>query len=137
MGYTECTMLLILLSCSRPQPPQPPPPAAPVDTDWQVIGQSIQGRDIRLRTLGSGPRSVLWIGGIHGDEAEGAVASAELPAAFLEDPTRAQRVTLHLIEDLNPDGRAAVTRGNANDVDLNRNYPAAFSPAESLSLIHI
>jgi hypothetical protein len=29
-----------------------------------------------------GPHKVLFIGGIHGDEAESAVATAELPAAF-------------------------------------------------------
>ncbi|MFT5680246.1 MAG: protein MpaA [Myxococcota bacterium] len=122
--------LLILFSCSRPLPAPVVPPPLP-DTGWQVIGQSLQGRDIRLRTVGHGPRTVLWIGGIHGDEIEGAHATAQLPEAFLTDPERAERVTLHLIEDLNPDGRAAQTRGNAAEVDLNRNYPAAFEPAPS------
>ncbi len=121
--------LLYFLACSRPQPVPEAPPPPPPDSGWQVIGQSIEGRDIRLRTVGSGPRSVLWIGGIHGDEAEGAVATAQLPDAFLAERDRAERVTLHLIEDLNPDGRAAETRSNAAEVDLNRNYPAAFEPA--------
>ncbi|MFT5681213.1 MAG: protein MpaA, partial [Myxococcota bacterium] len=77
------------------------------DTGWQTIGHSIEGRDIRLRTVGQGPRVVLWIGGIHGNEPEGAHSTAQLPEAFAADPQRAERVTLHLIEDLNPDGRAA------------------------------
>ncbi len=99
------------------------------DTGWRVIGQSIEGRDIRLYRVGHGPRVVLWIDGIHGNEPEGAASTARLPAAFLADPSRAARVTLHLIEDLNPDGRAAEQRGTAAGVDLNRNYPAAFQPA--------
>ena len=125
----DCVSLLLLLSCTHPSAPPPlvPPPA--VDSGWMVIGQSVQGREIRLRTVGSGARQVLWIGGIHGNEPEGMVATAQLPAAFLADPDRAARVTLHLIEDLNPDGRAAQHRGNANDVDLNRNYPTAFTAA--------
>ena len=100
------------------------------DTGWQVIGQSIEGRDIRRRTVGTGPRVVLWLGGIHGNEPEGVVSTARLPAAFLSDPGRAARVTLHLIDDLNPDGRAAGSRFNAAGIDLNRNYPLAFAPAK-------
>jgi len=101
-----------------------------IDTGWQVIGQSIEGRDIRLRTVGHGPRVVLWIGGIHGNEPEGTHSTAQLPTAFLADPHRAAQVTLHLIEDVNPDGRAAGTRFNAAGIDLNRNYPLAFAPAK-------
>ena len=98
-----------------------------VEITWQPIGHSVQGRPIRRCTVGHGPRTVLWIGGIHGNEPEGVVSTARLPAAFLADPARASRVTLHLIEDLNPDGRAADTRFNANGVDLNRNWPLAFA----------
>ncbi len=100
------------------------------DTGWRVIGQSIEGRDIRLYRVGHGPRVVLWIDGIHGNEPEGAASTARLPAAFLADPARTARVTLHLIEDLNPDGRAASTRFNAAGIDLNRNFPLAFAPAK-------
>lgn len=101
-----------------------------VDTGWQIIGQSIEGRDIRRRTVGYGPRVVLWVDGIHGNEPENAVSTAALPAAFLADPERAARVTLYIIEHLNPDGRAAGSRFNAAGVDLNRNYPLAFEPAK-------
>ena len=59
---------------------------------WQVIGHSIEGRDIRRRTVGSGPRVVLWVDGIHGNEPENAVSTAALPAAFLAAPERAARV---------------------------------------------
>jgi murein peptide amidase A len=105
-------------------PASPEPSAPPGAADWEVIGTSVQGKPIRAQTIGQGPRKVLFIGGIHGDEAEGAVATAELPAAF-EAAGLAEAVTLTIIEDANPDGRAARTRGNANGVDVNRNFPAA------------
>jgi len=55
---------------------------APTASGWEDVGTSVQGRPIRVQTVGHGPRKVLFIGGIHGDEPEGAVATAELPAAF-------------------------------------------------------
>jgi protein MpaA len=91
--------------------------------DWRVVGTSVQGRPIRALTLGHGPREVLFIGGIHGDEAEGAYTTSQLPTAF-DAAGLADGVTLTILEDANPDGRAAATRGNANGVDVNRNFPA-------------
>jgi len=78
---------------------------------------------------------VLWIGGIHGDEREGRIATQQLPRAFLDSPGMAEEVTLVILEDCNPDGAARSTRGNARGVDLNRNYPAAnFKPSRFFGL---
>lgn len=98
--------------------------AATAGVDWKVLGSSIQGRPIRSLTLGHGSRKVLLIGGIHGDEPEGAYATAQIPAAFAA-ANLADGVTLTIVEDANPDGRAAARRGNANGVDINRNFPAS------------
>jgi murein peptide amidase A len=95
-----------------------------VNLSWQAIGYSVKGRPLRAASIGKGPRRVLWVGGIHGDEREGRIATQELPAAFLATEGAAARVTLTILEDVNPDGTALGTRGNANGVDLNRNYPA-------------
>lgn len=108
------------------------PPRRPEPTPWGEIGQSVEGRPIRMRTIGDGPRRVLWIGGIHGDETEGKVATEELPDAFADRPGLASAVTLTIVEDINPDGRVAGTRVNAHGVDLNRNYPATnYQPGDS------
>lgn len=104
---------------------KPPAGAACFGADgWQVIASSWQGRPIRLCERGHGPRKVLFIGGIHGDEPEGAYSTAQLPKAFT-DAGLGEAVSLTVIEDANPDGRAAATRGNASGVDVNRNFPAS------------
>jgi murein peptide amidase A len=118
-----------LLACA--QVPTAPPevdagaPVADEPGPWFTLATSHEGRPIRAASFGAGPRRVLFVGGIHGDEREGARAAAELPAAFLAEPGAAERVTLTVVEDLNPDGTAARRRGNAHGVDLNRNFPAA------------
>lgn len=146
MRLTATTMALVaagLIGCSSTDSPAPqhhaPPqpslastqqPASPAPAQWQTIGTSLQGRPIRALTLGHGPRQVLFIGGIHGDEPEGAYTTAELPGAF-EAAGLADTVTLTIIEDANPDGRAAHTRNNANGVDVNRNFPASNFDADN------
>lgn len=109
------------VSESGARPFAPPPPAV---SGWEVVGTSVQGRPLRVLTVGRGPRKVLFIGGIHGDEAEGSVVAAKLPEAF-ETAGLSDSVTLTILEDANPDGRVASTRGNANGIDVNRNFPAS------------
>jgi hypothetical protein len=92
---------------------------------WVEIGRSLRGLPIRKRVVGVGPRKVIWVGGIHGNEREGAVATESLAAAFLAADDLEFSVTLTIVEDINPDGSDANTRGNANGVDLNRNFPAS------------
>lgn len=133
MRPTASAALLVLAGCAAPRPVAPaaqrvtstePGTDGARAADGSLLATSLEGRPIRMATLGHGPRRVLWVGGIHGDEREGARATAELPAAFLSEPGLAERVTLLVIEDVNPDGSARKTRGNARGVDLNRNFPA-------------
>jgi len=100
------------------------PPSTP-----RVLGYSVQGRSIELLSFGTGPRRVLLIGLIHGNEPEGFEEFHEL----LETLHRAEigaTTTLHAIPNMNPDGYLANTRGNARGVDLNRNWPTGhFQPS--------
>ncbi len=102
---------------------------------WQAIGESVQGRPLRIARLGQGPRRVLWVGGIHGNEREGRISTAELPRALMMTPGALEQITLTILEDANPDGTAQNTRGNAKGIDLNRNYPATnFKPSRLFGL---
>ncbi len=98
------------------------------------IATSNQGRPLRLRIEGYGPRTVLWVGGIHGDEPEGRAATDNLASAFAELKLGAL-ATLAILEDDNPDGRAAHSRTNGGGIDLNRNFPSAnFAPSTTHGL---
>jgi len=89
----------------------------------RVIGHSVEGRPIIASRMGTpGGRVVLLIGMIHGDETKGALITQLLRTM----PTPVG-LDLWLIDTMNPDGFAAGTRGNANGVDLNRNFETGWS----------
>ncbi len=64
---------------------------------------------------------VLVIGGVHGDEPEGVVASRCLLEILRNNYQIDLQITL--VPEFNPEGVLLKTRGNANKVDLNRNLP--------------
>jgi protein MpaA len=66
---------------------------------------------------------VLVIGVIHGDENAGTEILDRLKTLPVPDD-----VDLWLVESMNPDGQSAARRTNANQVDLNRNFPRRWAP---------
>jgi protein MpaA len=93
---------------------RPPALVAPTLTGHSVLGTPITAR--RLGDRGHGP-SVLVIGAIHGNEQAGIAIVQRLA-----HDAGSGRVRLWVVQDLNPDGVRANTRGNAHGVDLNRNF---------------
>ncbi|MCC6428941.1 MAG: succinylglutamate desuccinylase/aspartoacylase family protein [Phycisphaerales bacterium] len=91
---------------------------------WSAIGQSRQGRDIEATRVGTGPLRVYLVGGIHGDEPEGR-GSIDCLVEALAEGSIAEMASVRIVRDANPDGSEALTRGNALDRDLNRNWPAS------------
>jgi hypothetical protein len=89
------------------------------------IGSSVQGRSITGYRFGNGPNKIIFVGGTHGDE-KSSVSILNRWVEQLElNPTRiAAHLTIIVIPNLNPDGYAANSRTNANNVDLNRNFPS-------------
>jgi murein peptide amidase A len=85
-----------------------------------LLGRSTEGRPLVAYELGdpAAARKVLVVGCIHGDECAGTAVVERLRRLGPLDG-----VDLWLVPDLNPDGHAAGTRGNAHGVDLNRNFP--------------
>ena len=120
----------------------------------QVLGQSVENRDIVVHTFGNGPKEVLLVGGVHGGYEWNSVILAEGMIEYFTSNTSAipKDLTVSIIPVLNPDGLAKVTNGktvnleavdvtgwssdgtgrfNANGVDLNRNFACKWQPQAS------
>ena len=83
------------------------------------LGRSVRGRPINAVHIGNARRAdLLVVGCIHGNEPAGIAVTRLLRGTLAR-----RRVDAWLIDDLNPDGRAADTRVNGRGVDLNRNFP--------------
>jgi protein MpaA len=82
-----------------------------------LLGRSADGRPIQAYRVGN-PHGipVLVVGAIHGNETAGIAVAQAL------ERTSPRDLDLWIVPDLNPDGVAAGTRGDANGVDLNRNF---------------
>ena len=120
------TLLIVsfIAGCAAAKrPPTPMPVIDPPSVNPNlVIGTSVQGRPIALHQFGVGPRPVLVMGAIHGDEPTSAAVANALRDYLLQNPTE---VPVAIIPVANPDGYAANTRTNPHQVDLNRNFPAS------------
>ncbi len=111
----------------------------------EVIGSSVEGRDITAYHFGTGEKEVMFIGGIHGGYSWTTARMAYELVEYLESTPSAvpEGVRVTVIPAVNPDGLFDVTgkvglfsqsdvasseavkvagRFNANQVDLNRNF---------------
>lgn len=108
----------------------------------QNIGRTTQNRPIQLVAVGSpAPPAqaaaatgsvVMFTCSVHGNEPSGRESCMQLARdlAFTTDATLSrflERTTVVLVNP-NPDGWVANTRGNANGVDVNRDYMALETP---------
>ncbi len=88
-----------------------------------LFGLSRLGLPIVAHHFGTqGPR-VLILGGVHGDEVEGIIATNLLLNRFAK--SFSFKVDLTLIPVFNVDGLLFHQRGNGSGVDLNRNLPTS------------
>lgn len=130
LRLTALSICLLLTSCASNDTWKPldssqtvAPTSIPTST-WRTIGHSHEDRPIEAVTTGHGQFRLLIVAGIHGPEREGAGAADPL-LKLLSQPAFQSLATTMIVRDLNPDGSANRTRGNANGVDLNRNWPAS------------
>ena len=92
----------------------------------RVIGQSVNGRAINAYYFGTGGTKILFTAGIHGSEPS-SQATMQAFVNYLQSngyriPGDKQVV---VVPNTNPDGIAAGSRNNANNVNLGRNFPTA------------
>lgn len=111
--------------------------AVRMNSDFQIttLGQSIEGRDISMLSIGEGEIDILLWSQMHGDEPTATLAIFDI-INFLSSSTELKKekqqmlkkVKLHFIPMLNPDGAELFKRRNALDIDINRDALRLQSP---------
>jgi len=100
----------------------------------EVAGQSVEGRDIFLMSVGAGEKNILLWSQMHGDEPSATSSLLDL-VHFLGSHREEQWVsqilqkyTLIMIPMLNPDGAERMQRRNAQGIDINRDARSLQTP---------
>jgi protein MpaA len=94
------------------------------DIKWKVLARSVENRPIYYTTFGKGDDITIIWGCFHGNERCSPMLPLHLADLLHKQPAliRPDKKVV-LVPFQNPDGYVAGTRRNANNVDLNRNYP--------------
>lgn len=99
------------------------------------VGESIEGRDISLISIGEGDVDVFLWSQMHGDESTATMAIFDVLNFLAEDDQISskreqllQNVRLHFLPMLNPDGAQKFQRRNALGIDINRDALRLQSP---------
>jgi murein peptide amidase A len=95
------------------------------DIPWNVFAKSVDGREIYLLELGKGDSTTLIFGGFHGNETLGIELVFRFAQYLYKENQSPLKSKVIIIPVLNPDGLVNAKRQNANDVDINRNFPTA------------
>jgi hypothetical protein len=92
----------------------------------KVVGKSVEGRELKLITIGHGKKKIFMWSQMHGDEPTATAALFDI-FNFINDPANKEfckalfeRVTLYFLPMVNPDGAERFKRRNFYDIDLNR-----------------
>jgi hypothetical protein len=107
----------------------------------RVVGTSLEGREIRLFSLGTGAIRILLWSQMHGDESTATMAIADIFNYINKTATTEQtkqllsKVTIHFLPMLNPDGAERFQRRTAQGIDMNRDA-LVFSTPEARILQH-
>lgn len=95
----------------------------------EVVGRSVEDREILAFKIGQGPVKVLLWSQMHGNESTTTKALLDLAHKCIKGPSEwLEGVELLLVPILNPDGARAYTRFNANQIDLNRDAQILSQP---------
>ncbi|MAV65195.1 MAG: hypothetical protein CBD97_03770 [Pelagibacteraceae bacterium TMED237] len=112
----------------------------PSITKLESIGRSVQGRELWVLKISDNvdidelEPEFKYVANMHGDETVGRELSIYLIDWLCLNYQIDQRATnlinnteIYIMPSMNPDGFELGQRNNANDVDLNRNFPDQFS----------
>lgn len=108
--------------------------AFPSEFKLEIIGQSVEGKDIYLVSLGAGKRSVLMWSQMHGNEPTATNALLDIFAYLLRYQHEIfvreilSDLKIYAIPMLNPDGAEYDQRRNAQGLDINRDARELATP---------
>nr|WP_299342869.1 M14 family zinc carboxypeptidase [Allomuricauda sp.] len=100
----------------------------------QKVGESIEGRDLHLISIGSGNQNIFLWSQMHGDEPTATLATFDIlnfldaPEFEAEKQEILSNLKLHFIPMLNPDGAEVYQRRNTLGIDINRDALRLQSP---------
>ncbi|PIR89280.1 MAG: hypothetical protein COU07_00050 [Candidatus Harrisonbacteria bacterium CG10_big_fil_rev_8_21_14_0_10_40_38] len=142
--------LIILISKTSNKPEPVPTPSPSPSVQYEIIGKSVEGRNIESYTYGAGDEHLVFIGGIHGGYEWNSVVLAYNAMDYLETNKESipENLKITIIPSMNPDGVYKVLgkegrisekdakpteetipgRFNAHNVDLNRNFDCKWQP---------
>lgn len=104
-----------------PIPTPTPVPLARIAT-WELTHSS-NNRPLNITQIGNGPRQLVFVGGIHGNEPTTQELITHMMRHFQDNLALVPPdVTLYFLPNLNPDGLVADDRYTPSGVDLNRNW---------------
>jgi predicted deacylase len=142
--------IVFIKQCSTIHVPTPIT-TEPARSTREIVGTSVEGRDIEAYTYGTGKTRLLFVGGIHGGYEWNSVLLAYQFIDYLEKSPNVipKNLTISIIPSANPDGLYRVIqkngrftaedvpanprltelgRFNARNVDLNRNFDCKWQP---------
>lgn len=90
---------------------------------WSRFYRSTDGRPIETAILGNGPRHVVVLASLHGDEPQSVGLVEELSRHLNAHQELLRGSSVLVIRDPNPDGLEGRSPYNLQGVDLNRNFP--------------
>lgn len=95
----------------------------------KILGLSVQKREITAAVWNEGPsRPMLVLTAVHGNERMAGAFGDEVLARWQAHPEELEGAYVILVVRPNPDGWELSTRQNADQVDLNRNFPDQWRP---------
>lgn len=107
------------------------------------VGESAEGRLLRMVSFGEGEIAVLAWSQMHGDESTATMALADICSFLARHPkhalvqTLSRRLSLHFVPMLNPDGATRFQRHNAAGIDVNRDARRLATPeGRALKSVH-
>ena len=128
---TAVSPTLVQITPTNTAVPSPTPTNTPIPTDTPIplesvtweLGRSRNDRPLQITRLGNGPKQLVFVGGIHGNEPTTQELVGQMRTYFQENPTLISAdVTLYFLPILNPDAVAENSRYTPGGVDINRNW---------------